>query len=189
MNKRVLQKEESKKTILEAATELFAERGYDSTSIREIAVKAGISLGLLYNYFKGKDELLREILLSGKQDIPPASEKQEELEGLKFLEHHVRSTFRALEQNRNFWRLYHSLRLQSEILKELENEVHSENQRVLALLTQNLAVAGSTSPSAEAVLMVATLDGISQHYLLSPNFPLQDVIIRYLVQLKNHLAA
>jgi AcrR family transcriptional regulator len=188
MSKRVIQRETSLQSILEAALELFAEQGYDKTSIRQIAQKANISLGLLYNYFKSKEDLLKEILVKGRQDILASFETPDGLSPIQFLEHHIRTTFALLEKNKNFWRLYHSLRLQSEVLKTLEKEVSAENQVILQKLTQNLAAAGSTSPSAEAVLMFATIDGIAQHFLILPNFPLQDVMIRYLVQLKNHLA-
>lgn len=189
MSKRVLQKEISLQNILDAATELFSEQGYDCTSIRQIAERAGISLGLLYNYFKSKEEVLREILTRGRRAYLEVFETQENLTGLPFLEHHIKSTFKALDQHQNFCKLYGSLRLQSYVVKTLEQEGQAENQKVLQSLTHHLAEAGSTSPSAEAHLLVATLDGIAQQYLLQPNYPLQDVLIRYLMQLKNHLKA
>jgi AcrR family transcriptional regulator len=187
MSKRVLQKEISLQNILDAATELFSGQGYDCTSIRQIAEKAGISLGLLYNYFKGKDEVLREIILRGHREYKKALEPQQDLKGLPYLEYHIKATFRALDQHKIFCKLYYSLRLQSEVVKTLEQEVQAENQKLLQALTHHLAEAASTSPSAEALLLTATLDGIAQQYLIQPNYPLQDVLIRYMVQLKNHL--
>ena len=44
--------------ILSHAAGLFAERGFDGTSIRDIAQQSGVSLSGLYHYFKSKDELL-----------------------------------------------------------------------------------------------------------------------------------
>ncbi|MGV3538800.1 MAG: TetR/AcrR family transcriptional regulator [Rufibacter sp.] len=189
MNKRVIQRETSVQTILEAAMELFAENGYDGTSIRQIAVKAGISLGLLYNYFSSKEELLKTILLKARKDIATSLDKPEGLSPFDNIEHHVRSTFQLIQQNPTFWRLHHSLRMQPGIMKALGPEVAHESQKIITMLTNNLAAAGSHSPSAEAALMIATLDGIAQHYLMAPHYPLQDVIIRYLLQLKNHLNA
>lgn len=46
-----------KERVLTAATELFAERGFHRTEMDEIARRAGISKGSLYNYFKSKDDL------------------------------------------------------------------------------------------------------------------------------------
>ncbi len=44
--------------IVEAAISCFLEQGYHQTGVRDIAKRAGISLGNLYNHFKGKDSLL-----------------------------------------------------------------------------------------------------------------------------------
>lgn len=48
--------------ILDAATQVFAERGYHNTTIRQIAQQAGIADGTVYIYFKTKTELLLGIL-------------------------------------------------------------------------------------------------------------------------------
>jgi len=47
---------------LETATELFAEKGYAGTSVREIVEKAGVSKPVLYYYFKSKEGLFYAIL-------------------------------------------------------------------------------------------------------------------------------
>jgi AcrR family transcriptional regulator len=44
--------------ILQAAAELFAEKGYQRTSVREIAARAGIAPGTIYLYFDSKGDLL-----------------------------------------------------------------------------------------------------------------------------------
>ena len=49
---------ESRKKILDAAIELFFTKGYESTTTRDIIMKAGILNGSLYNRFKSKDEIL-----------------------------------------------------------------------------------------------------------------------------------
>ena len=62
-------RKDKKKIILDTSLELFAEKGIHSTSISMIAKKAGISKGLLYNYFDSKEELLKEIVFSGMNEI------------------------------------------------------------------------------------------------------------------------
>ncbi|SDP25246.1 TetR/AcrR family transcriptional regulator [Actinacidiphila guanduensis] len=47
--------------LLAEATRLFAERGYDRTSVQEIVAAAGVTKGALYHYFGAKDDLLHEI--------------------------------------------------------------------------------------------------------------------------------
>jgi AcrR family transcriptional regulator len=49
---------EGKERIADAAAGLFLNGGYHSTSVREIAQKAGLSVGSVFNYFTSKEEIL-----------------------------------------------------------------------------------------------------------------------------------
>ncbi|MFD3449915.1 TetR/AcrR family transcriptional regulator [Microbacteriaceae bacterium 4G12] len=53
--------EETKKAILKAAEQLFASRGYDEVTMREIAKAAGCSHTTIYIYFKDKEMLLFQL--------------------------------------------------------------------------------------------------------------------------------
>lgn len=48
--------------LLDAAAEVFAESGYDGVRVQQIAERAGLSTGAIYNRFSGKSELLLEAL-------------------------------------------------------------------------------------------------------------------------------
>lgn len=52
-------KEQRPEEILEAAVEEFAERGYSETRLEDVASRAGISKGLVYVYFRTKEELFK----------------------------------------------------------------------------------------------------------------------------------
>lgn len=52
----------TKETILERSTDLFAEKGYDGISVRTIARAVGITEGSMYNHFSSKRAILDEIL-------------------------------------------------------------------------------------------------------------------------------
>jgi len=66
--------EERRGQIVRAAVRLFSERGYYTTTIQEIARQAGVSTGLVYQYFRDKDDLLllalMQVLDSYEQEIP-----------------------------------------------------------------------------------------------------------------------
>jgi AcrR family transcriptional regulator len=51
--------EQTKRLILTTALEMLHERGYESTTMRAIAQKAGVSLGNAYHYFGSKDHLIQ----------------------------------------------------------------------------------------------------------------------------------
>lgn len=53
--------------LVEAATALFAERGYESTTTRAIAERVGCSEALIQNYFGGKEGLLLAVMRSGRE--------------------------------------------------------------------------------------------------------------------------
>ncbi len=59
-----IQKEAVRNKIIDKAMLLFAQKGYDETSMADVAKIAGISVGNLYRYFKGKEDILNEIITS-----------------------------------------------------------------------------------------------------------------------------
>jgi TetR/AcrR family fatty acid metabolism transcriptional regulator len=74
-------KDSTKTRILRAATKLFAEQGYQKTTIVEISKEAGFSEAALYEYFQGKEDLLHTIpdvwVIKGIEEV------QEQLFGIK----------------------------------------------------------------------------------------------------------
>ncbi|WP_399096540.1 ScbR family autoregulator-binding transcription factor [Streptomyces sp. BBFR2] len=53
---------QTRRTILEAAGEVFDERGYDAATIAEILSRAGVTKGALYFHFSSKEDLARGVL-------------------------------------------------------------------------------------------------------------------------------
>ncbi len=47
--------------LIDAATALFAERGFEATSVQDVVTAAGVTKGAMYHYFTSKDDLLYEI--------------------------------------------------------------------------------------------------------------------------------
>jgi AcrR family transcriptional regulator len=68
--------EERRAQILKAATKLFSEQGYYRTTIQAVAKEAGVSTGLIYQYFHDKDDVLFLTLLNVldayEREIPKA---------------------------------------------------------------------------------------------------------------------
>jgi TetR/AcrR family transcriptional regulator, repressor for neighboring sulfatase len=73
--------------VLEAASQLFAERGPSATSIREVAARSGVNHGLVYRHFGTKEELVAAVLdhvsdqvnraiADSSPDAPARSERQ-----------------------------------------------------------------------------------------------------------------
>ncbi len=62
--------EETKRRILEAASDLFAERGFEGTSVRQIAAAANVSLGMIRHYYGSKEGLHRACMDSALTAYP-----------------------------------------------------------------------------------------------------------------------
>jgi len=86
--------EKRRKQILDVATSLFYRNGYERTGIRDIASAVGIKTGSLYYYFRGKEEILTEIMSSSLKAVISEGEDvvRHSPDPLKQLEMYVKTT-------------------------------------------------------------------------------------------------
>jgi TetR/AcrR family fatty acid metabolism transcriptional regulator len=54
---------EKRRLILDAAVRVFARQGFHATRVSDIADEAGVAYGLVYHYFRSKDEVLNELFI------------------------------------------------------------------------------------------------------------------------------
>ncbi|HED23724.1 MAG TPA: TetR/AcrR family transcriptional regulator, partial [Firmicutes bacterium] len=59
----------AKQRILNAAEEVFAEKGFDGARVDDISNRAGVNKALLYYYFSGKQDLFEELVKGHIEDI------------------------------------------------------------------------------------------------------------------------
>jgi len=102
---RVRNRPAREQALVAAATRLFASKGYDATTTREIAAEAGCAEGLIHRYFQGKEGLLFAIIRSRTSGdtldtiTKPASNLREEFMYL------VESELERMWQDREFFRV------------------------------------------------------------------------------------
>jgi len=183
-------REEKKQLIMETAMELFALHGYENTSISQIARKANISKGLLYNYYESKEELLETILHTGIDELlevfDPNKDGVLEVPEMEFF---LTETFRIIKEHRNFWKLYMSISLQTSVFKLIEKRIEELYVPLTKMTVDYFSTAGFKNPVIEAVLFGALLDGITLDYVMKPDmFPLdniKDELIERYCRMKN----
>src|SRR5688572_14839340 len=77
--------DQTSKLILDTALEMFRERGYEQTTMRAVAAKAGVSLGNAYYYFRSKEHLIQAFYQTMHDDhlalALPALENNDNLKG------------------------------------------------------------------------------------------------------------
>ena len=93
--------------ILQAAQELFSRQGYHGTSMRQIADRAGIALGGIYNHFDGKEDIFREVSLLNHpiHTILPALEGKEGETVEEFVYLSAEQMYAALSEGEDFLNL------------------------------------------------------------------------------------
>lgn len=96
--------EDTRRKIYDAAMELFRAKGFEQTTMRDIAAKAGVALGGAYYYFSSKDaivlEFYREMQESSDQPIVDALREKKKLQDrIRFV---LQKRFELLTPNRKF---------------------------------------------------------------------------------------
>lgn len=172
-------RQRSRQRIMDAALELFGSKGYQSTSISMIAKAAGISKGLMYNYFASKQELLEAIVIA---EVEAGTEWWHEISArdISPLEKIRQVTKRAAQEVRkdlHHWRLLTSLAFQPEVLKNIEPIIMEQKGPLIQESMELFAAIGVPNPEQEAFYYGAILDGMFLHYItMTETYPLDEMI-------------
>ena len=170
-------REQKKALIMETAMELFAKEGYYTTSINKIAKKAGIAKGLLYNYYKSKEDLLSSIIENGLHELANAFDKNHDgvltdEEFIFFLE----ANFQALQENRTYWMLLFSLMLQPQVQQIVMPKYQNIINQFISILENYFENKGFENPKMTALAFGAFMDGIAINFMMNPDmFPVEEL--------------
>jgi len=173
-------RESRREQIMDTALELFAREGYANCSIAQLAKHAGISKGLMYNYFNGKEALLIAIIEEGMQDIMTMIDpnhdgilEPEEVEGF------IRTTFKSIRDNMQFWILFINVVLQPPVKEFLDGKpFNSVMERFAPRILDYFERLGYEDPMLEMLTFSAMIEGygILLVYLApGEEFPLETV--------------
>lgn len=169
-------RENTRAVILETALELFAEKGYHGAKMAEISKRAGISSGLAYHYFKGKEEILDAVLERSEELHKPLllTLKQGRTgEGARLFE----SIFSIISENTNFLRLNIALLLQPRVLNAKKNSLSRFFSRLLRVIRTNFRAGEIEQPELEAQLLLCIILGmITATSLEKPKLDLEKLI-------------
>ena len=170
-------REQKMSHIMNTALSLFAERGFDSTSISMIASRASISKGLLYNYFESKEELIKKIIHDGfDKFLVEFDTNNDGILTEEEFEHFIDTTFDIVKNNLQFWKLYFMVMSQPQVLKMVEEKLMELIIPFITILSSYYESKGLKNPMAHAQLFGALLDGVSLNFMVDPeNFPIDEI--------------
>ena len=154
----------SQEKIRAAAMELFMKQGYYATSISDIAKKAGISKGLLYNYYKGKEELLSEMVVARIKEVVEVMEEAFTLNTPREqLEHIINGAIDNIHKKPEVHRFYLHLQTQPEADEDLKKYSHliiEENARQFEFQCKIFESMGEKEPRKRSLYFSSVLQGI-----------------------------
>lgn len=175
-------RQKSRENIEKIAFELFALKGYHATSISQIAEKAGISKGLLYNYFDSKEQLLNSIIMKVYEELMKIVRMNDTLPADKLIEQIIIQTIEHLKKNITFWRLYLFLVHQSEVQKQLKELYSKMRIDYMDFVVKLFSEIGSKNPEMDALMLGTMFDGIGLNYVTVPkDYPI-DELKDYLIE-------
>ncbi len=170
-------RQKSRVAILKAALTLFARKGFSETTTDDIAKKVGISKGLIYNYFRNKEEIL-ECLIDefARKVMTLPSPELELVDPSTYLESVIRTWFRIIRSNPDLVRLgvhFHT----DTALQKLIRRKQAEYDRIITPFFNDIfRRLGSDDPEVDTVLLGSLLDGIGLNYTATPhNYPLERI--------------
>jgi AcrR family transcriptional regulator len=155
--------------IKNTALKLFAANGYHSTSISKIASSAKISKGLIYNYFKSKEEILSKIVDMGIDKIFENFNPNEDghLE-VKDMQNYIDTIFKSLQENLEFWKFYYQISVQADAQHILQAKMENIMSSMMLTMVKYFHEQGFKDPETEALIFSASLDGIALYYVIQP---------------------
>ncbi|MFZ3148058.1 MAG: helix-turn-helix domain-containing protein [Methanothrix sp.] len=161
-------KEEAKKKIIAAGIEVMSEKGYNQTTMDDIAAHLGVSKGALYLYFKSKDDLIVESAKNMQSHLSQLRHMQMAKSPMKApLDVWIEILDNFLPFNPKINRLYFELVAIIERNPEI-NEISAKNlveeiemiEREIASQQQKGLVRTDADPRTIAVALISILNGL-----------------------------
>jgi AcrR family transcriptional regulator len=172
---------ESKQKIMDAAFTLIAQNGYESTSIASIAQTAGVSKGLLYNYFTSKEELVKALVLGAVAEGDKLVAQLISDDPRETIENMFLWFFNEMRENHDHWRLMTELTFKIEKFDFVHDIATAKLKEFVGLLQGLLTEIGYDNALQEARIIAALFDGIGiQAIMAKEDYPL-DEMQEYLV--------
>ena len=167
---------ESKHKIMDAAFKLIAKNGYEDTSIAMIANTAGVSKGLLYNYFASKEELVKALVMGAMEEGDDLIAELISDNPRQTLSNLFMWFFKEMRERPDHWRLMTELNFKIEKFDFVHEIVTGKLTEYYTVLEALLGEIGYENAFAEARLISGILDGVGFHALmLKEDYPLAEM--------------
>lgn len=161
-------REESKAKILDAALRVFAKKGYDSASISMIAKDAGVSKGLMYNYFESKEKLLKGVVYKAFETAAPIFEEfMKQTTAQSKMRALIEASFDYMCKNKEYNRLLTALSIHGDSIDFIKDIAARKILEMENLVKPILSELGYNNAHIELNALGAIFDGVALRYLVT----------------------
>jgi len=171
-------RQKSIEKITDSAIQLFAEYGYLNVSINQIAKKAGVSQGLMYNYFNGKEALLLYIISTMMEEMGHVMMSFNNItDPFEKFEKLIAATFTLLKEKKEFYATIWPVITQQGVSQQLQQMLLNTFTSLIDILELMLKDMNVANPRLEAFRLGAMLDGAGLGYLyvFKDDYPLKEM--------------
>lgn len=171
------------RSIVEAATEVFARCGYEGARIEEIADAAGVSKALIYEHFAGKRELYAHIMRKGtRESLDRVLEATASADGsVQIMERGLGAFLDFVAENPTLWRVIEQEVADPDIIA-LDQSQQERGERALAeLLAADEEIAAQDLSREQIELLAVMINGASVRganwWIENPSMPRNEVLL------------
>ena len=175
-------REEKKRQIAESAIEALKGLGYANTSLRDIAEKSDLSLGMLHYYFEDKTDLIihcveiyKEIFVANVQEALDKADGREAV-----IERFSQALVASIVDDEMIHRLWYDIRNQAMFDEAFRPAVAEIEQKLINIVRLAFAKAGHAKPQ-NVELSYALLDGAFRYLMqgqIGPDRQPRDVLLQ-----------
>ena len=165
-----------------AAMELFATEGFPGTSVSAIAKKAGVSKGLIYNYFESKEDIVKgliDMMLQMAEDIMDKAATEKAVTPKQELKNLIDVFFDTVEQQMEMMRWILPLAFQMSRFSFVNDMVKGKIESTIGVMQNIFERLGYEDPEREAWFLGAIMDGLGMDIAILPDYEI-DKMHQYL---------
>ena len=162
-----------KQHLLDAANRVFADKGFDDASMREIAAEAGLTTGAIYHHYKNKDDLFYDAVKEAAYFVHRLSELKEDSqlktnqEMFQEISDNVRDRMsKEVEQRLLILLAAYAMSKGGRIQEKYKQDYSEIIQRVADMYFYAFGVQNQQYQKSLAAILVAALDGVALQYSL-----------------------
>ncbi|HBH05788.1 MAG TPA: hypothetical protein DDX92_04200 [Flavobacteriales bacterium] len=169
-------REESRQKIAHSAVELFTEKGYDTTTIQQIATHAEVSKGLIYNYFESKEDIVLYIvngMLALFDDMMKGIDDKEHMSPSERLKNLIDAVCDELESGHEWMRWMIPLAFRKNQFGFVTDIIEMKIKSAIAHMRSLFKELEYEEPEKEAWFLGAVFDGMHMAALALENYDVQ----------------